>query len=193
MRGRFGQLDEETRLAAMTEMLAFTRHPNESINMVLSRYDLVRGRARDEGNFVMSVEGAALQLLRACHVNPSQLRTLLQPLNNNLPRTEAEFRQLQDRMRRIYHVQERAPNNIAQSLHGNREARQGAYAAFQQQVQQAAASSPTMHTYFGSPGLKDTNDNWQGWNTVEPDYSWQSWAPDSFEHNMAMLMVHISV
>ena len=80
----------------MTEMLAFERHPNEPINTVLSRYELVRCRARDEGNFVMSVEGAALQLLRACQISPAQLMTLLQPLNNNLPVTEVEFRQLQD-------------------------------------------------------------------------------------------------
>ena len=177
LRGRFGQLDEETRLAAMTEMLAFTRHPQENINQVLSRYELVRGRARDEGNFVMSVEGAALQLLRACHCSPAQLMTLLQPLNNNLPTTEAEFRQLQDRMRRIGHVLEHAPNNVAQSLRGNQEARQGAYAA----LQHAASATPSMNAYFGSPGFQDTSDNWQGWNSVEPDYSWSTWTPDQYD------------
>ena len=134
----------------MTGMLAFQRHNNETINMAdiliffvsrlltsilketaLSRYELVRGRARDEGNFVMSVEGAALQLLRAYQISPAQLMTLLQPLNNNLPTTEAEFRQLQDRMRRIGHAMEHASNNVAQSLRGNHEARQGAYTALQ--------------------------------------------------------------
>ena len=120
----------------------------------------------------MSVEGAALQLLRACHVNPSQLMTLLQPLNNHLPTTEAEFRQLQDRMRRIGHVLEHAPNNVAQSLRGNQEARQGAYAA----LQNAASTTPTMNAYFGSPGFQDAPDDWQGWGSVEPD-DWSNRAP----------------
>ena len=35
---RFGQLDDEQRLAAMTEFQAFARYPNESINATLSRY-----------------------------------------------------------------------------------------------------------------------------------------------------------
>ena len=134
----------------------------------------------------MSVEGAALQLLRACQVSPSQLMTLLQPLNNNLPTTEVDFRQLQDRMRRIGHVMEHAPNNVAQSLRGNQEARQGAYAA----LQNAAVATPSMQTYFGSPGFQDTSDGWQGWNDVTPDYTWQTWQPDSFEQPAAVYIAN---
>ena len=173
LRARFGQLDEEARLAAMTEMLAFTRHRGETINDVLSRYELVRGRARDEGNFVMSVEGAALQLLRACGCNSAQFMTLLQPFDNHLPGTEAQFRELQERMRRIGHVMEHAPNNVAQSLQGNREARAGAY----MQVQRTAEQAPSMAAYFNSPGFADNAD----WPSVEPDYSagmWGGWNPD---------------
>jgi len=51
--GRFGQLEEETRIAAMTEMLAFAKRSGENINAVLTRYELVRNRAATEGNFTM--------------------------------------------------------------------------------------------------------------------------------------------
>ena len=63
LHARFAQLGEETRLVATTEMLSFHRKPNESINEVLTRYEVVRQRARVEGQFVMSTEGCALQLL----------------------------------------------------------------------------------------------------------------------------------
>ena len=70
---RFAQLDDESRLAAMTQLLAFQRLHGENINAVLSRYDMVRRRARHEGNFVMSWEGCSLQLLRALNVNSQQM------------------------------------------------------------------------------------------------------------------------
>ena len=172
LRQRFGQLDEEMRLAAMTEMLAFQRRRNETINQVLSRYEVVRSRARDEGNFVMSVEGSALQLLRACHVSSSQMVTLLQPFNNQLPNTEAQFRALQEHMRRIGHILEHAPNNVAQSLAGNREANRGAYHA----MQQSALATPTLQTYFQSPGFGDD----MAWPDAQPDTAWESWQPSNY-------------
>ena len=57
---RYSALEEESRLAAMTEMLGFQRRQGENINSLLARYDTVRQRANTEGQFVMSVEGCAL-------------------------------------------------------------------------------------------------------------------------------------
>ena len=85
LQDRFAALDEETRLASMTEMLAFTRRPGESINALLARCEIVRQRAATEGQFVMSVEGCALQLLRACNIRPEQLMLLLQPNGGSMP------------------------------------------------------------------------------------------------------------
>ena len=59
LQDRFAALDEETRLASMTEMLAFSGRSGESINALLARYEIVRQRAATEGQFVMSVEGCA--------------------------------------------------------------------------------------------------------------------------------------
>ena len=68
---------QENRLAAMTEMLGFTRRPGEGLAELIARYEIVRNRARAEGNFEMSVEGCALQFLRAAHVQPTELVELL--------------------------------------------------------------------------------------------------------------------
>ena len=149
LRSRFGQLDEETRMSAMNEMLAFARRPGENINMILSRYDLVRGRARNEGQFVMAVEGCAMQLLRACGTNPTQMMQLLQPLNYRLPNSEEEFTMMRDTMRRIGHVLEHSPNNIGQGLHGPTQARPGEYLTYQEPDQQTSPmflSTPTVST-----------------------------------------------
>ena len=70
---RFSNLDEETRLLSMTEMLAFARRPGENINAMLARYEVVRQRAANEGRFVMSIEDCALQVLRAAGTHPNQL------------------------------------------------------------------------------------------------------------------------
>ena len=70
---RFSNLNEETRLLSMTEMLAFARRPGENINAMLARYEVVRQRAGNEGRFVMSIEGCALQVLRAAGTHPNQL------------------------------------------------------------------------------------------------------------------------
>eukprot|EP00969_Alexandrium_andersonii_P016071 703352-Alexandrium_andersonii.AAC.1 len=51
LQSRFAQLDDETRLAAATQLQAFARHQHESINATLARFDLVRNRAATEGNY----------------------------------------------------------------------------------------------------------------------------------------------
>ena len=49
---RFANLEEESRLQSMTEMLAFARRQGEDINALLTRYEVVRQRAANEGRFV---------------------------------------------------------------------------------------------------------------------------------------------
>ena len=62
---RFAALEEESLLTSMTEMLSFSRRPNENISALLARYEAVLQRAAVEGQFVASVEGCALQLVSA--------------------------------------------------------------------------------------------------------------------------------
>jgi len=69
----FSQLDAEVRMAAMTEFMAFQRRRDETISSTIARYELVRNRARGEGNFDMSIEGCALQLLKAVQCTASQM------------------------------------------------------------------------------------------------------------------------
>ena len=45
LQNRVALLDDEHRLAAMTQLLAFSRRHGESINGMLARYEVVRQRA----------------------------------------------------------------------------------------------------------------------------------------------------
>ena len=114
----------------MTEMLAFARRSGESINAMLARYEVVRQRAANEGHFVMSIEGCALQILRAAGIHAGQLTTLLHQFGGRLPINENEYQTMITQVRRQGHIQEHSPGNIATILQGPfRQARPGAYYA----------------------------------------------------------------
>ncbi len=101
LHARFSALEEESRLASMTEMLAFARLPGENINTLLARYETVRQRAAIEGQFVMSTEGCPLQILRACGISSHQFSILLQPCQGQLPQRDAQLSQLCTQLRRL--------------------------------------------------------------------------------------------
>ena len=176
---RFAQLGEESRLVAMTEMLSFQRRPNEGINEVLTRYEVVRQRARNEGQFVMTTEGCALQLLRACGVTTQQFFYLLQPFGNRLPTTEQEFGQMQGNLRRMGHILERTPGNIASALHGggSRMIRGHHYADAFMATHSAATDEFGQSQGWGEhqphqDAWRDTGDQGDLWRNLSPEASW---------------------
>ena len=113
---RFGPLDEESRLRATQDLLSFTRRQGETVDTLISRFELVRARARNEGGGMVSIETASLILLRACGVSSEQFQTLTQPFGLRLPNTDAEFSRMEHHLRRMGHIVERFPNNIASGL-----------------------------------------------------------------------------
>ena len=118
--GVYAPLGEEQRMQSMTELFHFKRNHNEPIDQLISRFRLVRWKAsQGQVGMTMSWEGYSWMLLRACGVNHHQLLTILQPTNNRYPTTEAEFEAMCLALRRMGHVLENAPNNIAQHLRPN--------------------------------------------------------------------------
>ena len=161
LQDRFAALDEETRLSSMTELMAFHRHSGESVNALLSRYEIVRQRAATEGQFVMSVEGCALQILRACNINPHQIILLLHPFGGRMPNNEAEFSQLCTALRRQGHIMEGVPGNVSTLLRGPmREARPGAYVTDQQGDAIAQSPGTQQQTYFGRNQSASDQGDW---------------------------------
>ena len=116
LQARFAPLDEETRLRAAQDLLSFNRRGNETVDTLISRFEIVRGRAQAAGGGAVSVETAALLLLRACGVSSEQFQTLTQPFGLRLPTTDPEFAQMTHHLRRLGHIVERFPNNIASGI-----------------------------------------------------------------------------
>ena len=89
---RYSQLGEEACLSAMTELMSFFRNGTERIDSLITRFDIIRNRANQEGQLAMSIQGLTWILLRACQVNDTQLMTLLQPYNGFVPADAARRR-----------------------------------------------------------------------------------------------------
>ena len=120
----FAPLGEEQRLQAIAELMQFRREPGETIDALLSRFMAIRHRAAQGGQgLTMSAEGLAWLILQACGVNHNQLLSILQPFQGRFPNTEAELSAMQMTLRRMGHILEGAPGNIANRLRAPTNAR----------------------------------------------------------------------
>ena len=113
---RYAPLGEESRLKAMTEIFNFQRLSGESVDDLLTRFDITRQVAADEGGVGLNVQALSWFLLKACRPSDDQLLRLLSPFQGRYPQNDAEFRQLQDGIRRMGHILEGHTGNIAAAL-----------------------------------------------------------------------------
>jgi hypothetical protein len=113
---KFASLDEEARLRALLNMMRFKRKPGERVDELLARFDVIRTNARIEGQFVMSIEGYAVLLLSSLGITHDNIAQTLAPLRGRLPNSEAQLEEITSYMRRMGHIQEHRPDNIADQL-----------------------------------------------------------------------------
>ena len=66
---QFAQLGEENRIGTMADLLNFHRGNGESIDELLSRFDLIRMRAHEHGQLALSIQGLSFVLRRSVGVN----------------------------------------------------------------------------------------------------------------------------
>ena len=112
----FAPFGEEASLRSISELTNFHRQPGEAIDALISRFTVVRHHAANSANFRMDVPGYATIIFRACGVTPEQMLQSLQPLQGRMPTTDAEFNAVCSYLRRMGHVLEAFPHNIASSL-----------------------------------------------------------------------------
>lgn len=151
---RFSPLDDEIRIRAAQDLLHFQRKGNESVDVLITRFETIRARSRTEGGGAnISTESAALILLRAIGVSAEQFQRLTQPFGLRLPNNEAEFAQLTHNLRRMGHIIEHHPANIARSLHGSSSHQNQSFAAFQEPMHPSSQASSW--SFVGYPGDQD--------------------------------------
>ena len=101
----------------MRELMSFHRERNESIDAILSRFRITRWRAAmGNAGIQMSWEGYTWILLRAIGVSSQDLISILQPVQGQFPSTEPEFEAMCMTLRRMGHIRENAPHNLAHAL-----------------------------------------------------------------------------
>ena len=140
----FAPFGEEASLRSISELTNFHRQPGEAIDALISRFTVVRHHAANSANFRMDVPGYATIIFRACGVTPEQMLQALQPLQGRMPTTDAEFNSVCSYLRRMGHVLEAFPHNIASSLGRSR----GAHS-----------------TLLGVDSAHDPSSPWQNWDT----------------------------
>ena len=116
----YAPLAEETRLMRENEFDDLRRDSNEPIDAFLARFNLVRRRAGARHNHSQLTS----KLLREISLSHQQLSCILQPTNQTYPNDESEFTHMCILIRRICHITERTPNNIAQQLASRRRGQQ---------------------------------------------------------------------
>ena len=147
---RFSPLDDEIRVRAAQDLLQFGRRGNESVDVLVSRLETIRCRARAEGGGANISTESALILLRAVGVSSEQFQRLTQPFGLRLPNTEQEFSQLLHGLRRMGHIVEHHPGNIATSLHRPAQSSSNqSYVSFPDQEPPMAASSHSSWSFVG--------------------------------------------
>ena len=72
--------------------------------------------ARDEAGQTLSYETHTWNILRAIGVDDTQLIQLLQPTGGLFPSDQQQYRTLQVALRRMGHILENNPGNVAQQL-----------------------------------------------------------------------------
>ena len=87
---RYAPLGEETRLKSMIEIFQFSRLPGDSIDDLLTRFDIACQTAAEEGGIGLNKTGLSWFLLKACRPNDDQLIRLLSPYNERYTSADVE-------------------------------------------------------------------------------------------------------
>ena len=171
---RFGMLGEESIIGSMSDLMTFQRQRGEDIDTLLTRFDEIRQRARDQGIMIMNVQGLSWLLLRACGVTNQQLIHLLTPLLGQFPATDQQLDVLFTGLRRMGHILEHAPGNLATALQGGG----------------APAGAFFMDGQDDADGWQADADNWTQQQYAAPAPAWggqTTWQQDVPENQVALL------
>ena len=102
----FAPLESEMQTRAMAESMNFARMGHETIDVSLTRFEVLRHRAAQRGGLMMNTTTLSYLLLSGLRLRPEQRERALMPLDGQLPHDDAAFQQLFDRLRRIGRMHE---------------------------------------------------------------------------------------
>ena len=112
LRNRFGMLPQETAIQGISEFLMFARNRNESTDQTISRFEIMRHRAFNNGGLTVSETGCAWMLMMILHIPIDKWPILLTPFEGALPSTRAQYGQFLLYLRRNGHLYDKSASSI---------------------------------------------------------------------------------
>ena len=103
---RFEELAVETSIRSINGLWNFSKRQGEAIDMCLSRFEILKKRAGERGQFGLGITGEAWLLVRSLHIPPQSWGQLLAPSGGTLPTTDEQYRSMLTLIRRTYHLYE---------------------------------------------------------------------------------------
>ena len=101
---RYGALDQETQIFAVSELMQFTRLGHESSDEVLARYEVICHRAEQVANVAFPVLIKSWMVLTMLRIPRSSWPLLLAPTLGSLPLDEAQYNAMIQYVRRNSHL-----------------------------------------------------------------------------------------
>ena len=177
---RFSLLGEEVRMSSLTDLFHFRRNfaANEKVDELIARFELVRQRAHDQGQLTISIPGLCWLLLKALEVTDNQLMQLLARTDGRMPVTEAEFAALKLQLRRMGHILEHAPNNIAAALRSSGQGQRPTFLAQPTETQAFVAQpgNPPHSAAWSDVGMGNAY-------MAQDGYAAQGWGSSGLSHS----------
>ena len=109
-------LEEESNLRSLADLHGFVRLPGESVDTVLTRFEVIVQRARTRARIPLQNTHAAWMLMLALRIPTEYWVHLLTPFRGALPTTDMEYRQFIEYVRRFGHLAEAGNYSIAQGV-----------------------------------------------------------------------------
>ena len=152
---RFAPLEEEANMRSLADLYGFSRLPGETVDMVLTRWEVVVQRARVRAGIAISVQHSAWMLLLALRLPVEYWVHLLTPFRGSLPQNENEYRQFTEYVKRFGHLAEAGSHAINQgATHGPSVLASWAFPVTNSDTDQTPGNGGNMNSHALNPGTQ---------------------------------------
>ena len=152
------------------------RRPHEDIDSLLSRFEELRYKAAREEHCTMSFEGWPLRILQQCSLSQAQILHVLEPFAYQMPRTDEQFNQLIDRLRRVGHQTENRAGAVMRLIQGQRPS-DTAYPYHLVQDEDFEAPMDAPPAFMMQPALPGPAPSVSSWPVAAPSWDATAYAP----------------
>ena len=174
LEARYGALDQETQVFSVSELMMFSRHPNETTDALIARFDTVHFRAQNAAGIGFPPVIRAWVMLTHLGIPRTAWSTLLAPTQGLLPVDEQQYVSMIQYIRRNGHLHESKRGDQARTI---------AQPFWTNEWESNVAADVTQHSYVQLPPASSfaPQSSWQPFSSsvfpaaIAPDDDGMSW------------------